>query len=94
MHPALFPIALAALKILKVDEAKAKQRVVLLEKTRNVPPQLISEGWIKLEDLMADKRELAIENADGDKSNETIFIYYSSGTTGMWLSALEMSRGN
>lgn len=89
VQPALLGTALAALKLIGVGERDIKRRVILLAKDGDVLPAEVKQaGLLTLSDLMADKREFFPEEFDGPKSQRTVMLFYSSGTTGSSLPTL------
>ncbi|KZV84252.1 AMP binding protein [Exidia glandulosa HHB12029] len=85
VHPTLLPTLEKAWRELGVDLEQARARTVVVDwEPWNAPPtQATSAGWISINSLLS-MGTLAKEVLfDGDKSNETAMLCYSSGTTGL-----------
>ncbi|KZT56519.1 acetyl-CoA synthetase-like protein [Calocera cornea HHB12733] len=80
VDPVLLPILLETFKIMGVSEADARRRIVLLAFSDRIDEKF--RGWIKLDDLIGvDKAK--VEKFDGEHVNTTLFLPYSSGTSGL-----------
>ncbi|KAF8586519.1 acetyl-CoA synthetase-like protein [Ramaria rubella] len=76
VHPSLLGTAIEALKLMKVDDAGAKKRIVLMGLIETA-----LEGWRNVDDLLGKGRIEKEELFKGPAAHETIFLCYSSGTT-------------
>ena len=79
VHPSLVKVVLDMFKLLKVSPKKAKSRIVIAgfaEEDKG------PSGFIQVEQLFGKGRLQRPENFDGELSNETTLLCYSSGTTG------------
>lgn len=85
--PELVATAVAALKSLDITNEDIRRRLLLLAPRKDVEAKLDKQfakmELLNLDDLLRDDRELFPENFDGDQSEETAMLFYSSGTTGV-----------
>ncbi|CAE6452266.1 unnamed protein product, partial [Rhizoctonia solani] len=81
VHPALLETLLKALQLLKVPVEDARKRVILMNFEEAAPKG--SEGYANLDSLLARGRLNEEERFDEDLSDETVYLCYSSGTTGL-----------
>ena len=80
VHPSLLPVALETLQKTGVSESDAKKIVILMERRRNISPDLSRDGWISIEQLTPTTEGLSLpERFDGPKADEAAVIYFSSG---------------
>lgn len=88
--PDLVDTAVAALESIGVKHEDIRRRVILLAFGKDIPSDGVAKkmGLLNLDHVMHVERELFPENFDGDKSNTTAMLFYSSGTTGAYLSLL------
>ncbi|QRV92780.1 AMP binding enzyme [Ceratobasidium sp. AG-Ba] len=81
VHPALVPTLLQAFEILKVPANEAKKRAILMsfgeEPPRGMAVFMQFDSLLKIGKLEEEER------FDGDMSDETVYLCYSSGTTGL-----------
>lgn len=78
VHPALLPVAVDMFKLLKVDPRDAQKRIIVAGWGLDSKGP---SGFLQVEQLLG-KGTLQPERFDGDLSNETVLLCYSSGTTG------------
>ncbi|KAF8586520.1 AMP binding protein [Ramaria rubella] len=76
VHPALLGTANETLKLMKVPDAEAKKRIVLMG-----PVGAGMESWQRADDLLGKGQLEREEPFDGPAAHETVFLCYSSGTT-------------
>ncbi|CCO29735.1 putative 4-coumarate--CoA ligase 3 Short=4CL 3 [Rhizoctonia solani AG-1 IB] len=81
VHPALLETLVKALELLKVPAEEARKRIVLMNFEEKVPKG--AEGYAQLDSLLAAGKLDEEERFDGDLSDETVYLCYSSGTTGL-----------
>lgn len=83
VQPSLLGTAIAALRLIGVEDKDIKRRVILLARKGDVLSEDVrKEGLLTLEDIMADRRAFFPEEFDGEKAHRTAMLFYSSGTTG------------
>lgn len=82
VQPELAHIAIAALESLGVQPNDIRRRVLLLAPATGVPKEVQTRGFLNLDDIMADNKPLFPEAYDGELSQRTAMLFYSSGTTG------------
>jgi 4-coumarate--CoA ligase len=77
VHPALVNVAMDMFQLAGVPESEARRRLVIMDLSAGS-----QDGIMGMKDLLG-KGELSQEEPfDGDLSNETVLLCYSSGTTG------------
>ncbi|CAE6502398.1 unnamed protein product [Rhizoctonia solani] len=81
VHPALLETLFKAFEILKVPAKEAQRRIVIM--TYGSPQAKGTENYTQLDSLLRAGKFDAEENFDGDLSDETVYLCYSSGTTGL-----------
>ncbi|CAE6437667.1 unnamed protein product [Rhizoctonia solani] len=81
VHPALLGTLFKAFEILKVPAKEAQKRVVIM--TYRSSPTKGTEKYTQLESLLGAGKFDKEEKFDGELSNETVYLCYSSGTTGL-----------
>ncbi|CAE6532713.1 unnamed protein product [Rhizoctonia solani] len=81
VHPALLATLFKASEILKVPAKEAQKRIVIM--TYGVPAAKGTEKYTQLDSLLRAGKFSEEEKFDGDLSNETVYLCYSSGTTGL-----------
>jgi 4-coumarate--CoA ligase len=77
VHPTLVGTTFDMFKLAGVSETEARKRIVVMEFGFGVP-----DGLIGMQDLMGKGSLPHEERFDGEQSNETFLMCYSSGTTG------------
>jgi len=79
-HPGLVGNAIATLKFMKVSDAEIQKRIILAGLPKQMEdPKL--KAFRRYDELLGEGQLEKEENFDGEKSNETLMICYSSGTT-------------
>ena len=79
VHPALVPLVVAMFEASGVSKEEVRRRIIIMGVGDK---DATAKGFIHMDDLL-DKGVLdAAERFDGPLSKETMFICYSSGTTG------------
>ncbi|KAG9127778.1 hypothetical protein FRC07_009366 [Ceratobasidium sp. 392] len=81
VHPAFVPTLLKAFEVLKVPAKEAGKRVVLMNFEEAAP--MGGEKYVQIDSLLKSGKLEEEENFDGDLSDETVYLCYSSGTTGL-----------
>ncbi|KAL5639027.1 hypothetical protein ACGC1H_003414 [Rhizoctonia solani] len=81
VHPALVGTLLKAFEVLKVPTKEAQKRVVLMSFDEAAPKS--ASIYSQLDVLLKGGRLNEEERFDGDLSDKTVFLCYSSGTTGL-----------
>ncbi|CAE6398074.1 unnamed protein product [Rhizoctonia solani] len=81
VHPALLETLLKALELLKVAAADVRKRVILMNFDGPTPKG--AGGYKQLDSLLVSGKLNEEENFDGELSDETVYLCYSSGTTGL-----------
>ncbi|QRV92769.1 AMP binding enzyme [Ceratobasidium sp. AG-Ba] len=81
VHPALVQTLLKAFEVLKVPAKEAQKRVVVMNFEKAAPKG--TENFRQVDSLLQSGRLEQEENFDGDLSDETVYLCYSSGTTGL-----------
>ncbi|CAE6350170.1 unnamed protein product [Rhizoctonia solani] len=81
VHPALLATLFKAFEILKIPAHEAQKRIVIM--TYGVAPIKGTEKYTQLDALLRAGKFNTEENFDGELSNETVYLCYSSGTTGL-----------
>ncbi|KAG8720268.1 hypothetical protein FRC08_000704 [Ceratobasidium sp. 394] len=81
VHPALVQTLFKAFEELNVPVNEAKKRVVLMNFGENAPAGM--ESFVQLDSLLQGGKLQEEERFDGDLSDETVYLCYSSGTTGL-----------
>ena len=86
VHPEALPALLGAVKLLSWTPSHIKTRIILATHTQFISPTLVKEGWLRFDDLTTGRGLRSLDKPvsfSGNKSRtETMFLYYSSGTTG------------
>jgi len=85
VQPELVPIAITALESFGVQPEDMKRRILLLAPASGVPKDIRGRNLLNLDDIMADNKQLFPEAYDGEHSQRTAMLFYSSGTTGAHL---------
>ncbi|EJD44147.1 AMP binding protein [Auricularia subglabra TFB-10046 SS5] len=86
VHPALLPVLEKAWSELGLDAAQMRARTVIVDWepwNRSYTPDPKLSGWISINTLLSLGALPKAVSFDGDKSNETAMMCYSSGTTGL-----------
>jgi len=78
VHPTLLPTAMAMFELAKVDARDVPKRII----TADWDESPSSKGLIRLDDLLGKGKLGQEEKFPGSQSNETVYLCYSSGTTG------------
>ena len=78
-HPALVPTVVTMLEANGVSREEARKRIVIMGVGDR---DTAAKGFIHMDDLLGKGVMTAAERFDGPLSKETVFICYSSGTTG------------
>ncbi|KAG8720269.1 hypothetical protein FRC08_000705 [Ceratobasidium sp. 394] len=81
VHPALLQTVLKAFEVLQVPAKEAQKRVVLMNFEEPAPKG--TENYTQVDSLLQSGRLEEEEKFDGDLSDETVYLCYSSGTTGL-----------
>ncbi|KAG8738132.1 hypothetical protein FRC10_007254 [Ceratobasidium sp. 414] len=81
VHPALLQTLFKAFEVLNVPANEANKRVILMNFGEKAPAGM--ESFVQLDSLLRGGKLQEEENFDGDLSNETVYLCYSSGTTGL-----------
>ncbi|KAF8689650.1 acetyl-CoA synthetase, partial [Rhizoctonia solani] len=81
VHPALLETLLKALELLKVAAADVRKRVILMNFDGPTPKG--AGGYKQLDSLLVSGKLNEEEKLDGELSDETVYLCYSSGTTGL-----------
>jgi long-subunit acyl-CoA synthetase (AMP-forming) len=82
------PVVLEMFKSLGVNESEAKKRTIVLTTSLHwagsayIPAAPIAKGFATLADYLGHGALAHEEKFDGDLANETVYLCYSSGTTG------------
>lgn len=82
------PVVLEMFKDLGISEAEAKKRTIVLTTSLNwaggnhVPVSPAARGFTHFSDLLMGGVLASEERFDGELANETVYLCYSSGTTG------------
>ncbi|KAG8958567.1 hypothetical protein FRC03_009012 [Tulasnella sp. 419] len=84
VHPALIPVAVETLKLVGVkSESEIKKRIVVMGLGGEPEVEKLGGEWLKMEDLLKGGKRDTEERFDGKDSRETVYMCYSSGTTGL-----------
>ena len=78
-HPALVPLVVTMFEANGVSKEEARKKIVVMGMGDR---DSTAKGFIHMDDLLGKGVLDAAERFDGPLSNETVFICYSSGTTG------------
>lgn len=78
-HPALVPAVVTMLEANGVGKEQAKKRIIIMGVGDK---EMTAKGLIHMDDLMGKGNLTTAERFDGPLSSETVFLCYSSGTTG------------
>ena len=78
-HPASVPAVLTMLEASGVSKEEARKRIIVMGVGDR---DATAKGFIHMDDLLGKGRLSAAERFDGPLSNETVYLCYSSGTTG------------
>ncbi|EUC55217.1 4-coumarate-CoA ligase [Rhizoctonia solani AG-3 Rhs1AP] len=81
VHPALVGTLLKAFEVLKVPGGEAQKRVILMNFEEVVPKD--TSIYTQMDSLLKGRKLDEEERFDGDRSDETVYLCYSSGTTGL-----------
>ena len=82
------PVVLEMFKSLGVNDSEAKKRIIVLTTSLHwagsayLPVAPIAKGFATLADFLGHGSLAHEEKFDGDLANETVYLCYSSGTTG------------
>jgi len=79
VHPTLVPIVVAMLGGSGMSNEEIRKRIIVMGVGDK---RTTAKGFIHMDDLMAKGTLSAAERFDGPLSNETVYLCYSSGTTG------------
>ena len=79
-HPTFVPTVLTMLESNGVSKEEARSKIVVMGMGDK---NATARGFIHMDDLFGNGRLNAAERFDGPLSNETVFLCYSSGTTGI-----------
>lgn len=77
-HPALLPTALAMFGLINVDAEEARKRIIVADWSE----QSSVQDYVRVDDLLGKGTFREGDRISGSQSDETIYLYYSSGTTG------------
>lgn len=84
VHPALLPIALETLKLVGVTTPDALRRSIVVMGFADEPELRQLKGkWTTLPEVYSAGKLDKAERFDGSASKETVYLCYSSGTTGL-----------
>ncbi|KAF8340499.1 AMP binding protein [Cantharellus anzutake] len=83
VHPTLLSTTLSAFEILKVPKENVARRVLLIASADEMTPEIRSKGFLCIDDVIWDKKQLWPEGFEGEMADMTAMIFYSSGTTGL-----------
>lgn len=78
-HPVSVPAVLTMLEASGLSKEEAKKRIIVMGVGDE---DATAKGFIHMDDLVGKGRLSAAERFDGPLSNETMYLCYSSGTTG------------
>lgn len=78
-HPSLVEVAIAMFKNVKVGIKEAKKRIIVMNYGLD---EKGPKGFMQMTQLLGKGQLVQEERFDGDLSNETVLLCYSSGTTG------------
>ena len=78
-HPTFVPAVLEMLELNGVSKEEARSRIIVMGVEDK---DATAKGFIHMDDLLGKGRLNAPERFDGPLSNETVYLCYSSGTTG------------
>lgn len=78
-HPSLLDTVMAMFKHIKVGIKEAKKRVIVMDYGLD---EKGPKGLMKMTQLLGKGQLVQEERFDGERSNETVLLCYSSGTTG------------
>jgi acyl-CoA synthetase (AMP-forming)/AMP-acid ligase II len=81
-HPDLVPVVLSMFKSIGVSENEARRRLVVLDIYGNGSKTARKLGILELGDLVGHGALAEEEKFTGSQADETLFMCYSSGTTG------------
>ncbi|KAG8738133.1 hypothetical protein FRC10_007255 [Ceratobasidium sp. 414] len=81
VHPALLQTLLKAFEVLKVPAEEAQKRVILMNFEEPAPKG--AENYVQIDSLLRSGKLNEEEKFDADLSDETVYLCYSSGTTGL-----------
>jgi acyl-CoA synthetase (AMP-forming)/AMP-acid ligase II len=79
VHPSLIPVVLAMFELIKVNSTEAKKRIIIAD--WNEKPSV--HGYVRLDDLLGKGALKEEEKFYGSQTHETLYLCYSSGTTGL-----------
>ena len=77
-HPAFVPAVVTMLEASGVPKNEIRKRIVIM----GVGDKETAKGFIHMDDLLGKGSLSAAERFDGPLSNDTVYLCYSSGTTG------------
>jgi 4-coumarate--CoA ligase len=86
VHPTLLPVLLSAFTILRLSKSDATHRIILISpsaQSQNQPEYYLTLPTLLAHSLSRTPSSFKEQDFSGKKAHETIFIYYSSGTTGL-----------
>ncbi|KAF8578939.1 AMP binding protein [Ramaria rubella] len=92
VHFDSLPVTISALALIGISQEEAKKRVVIIAPRHTTPAEILQAGWLSCDDLVSGETTLP-EDFSEERSEETVFIYYSSGTTGL-SKGVELSHFN
>ena len=78
-HPAFIPAVLTMFEASGVGKEEARKRIIVMGVDDK---DMTANGFIHMDDLLGKGSLSAAERFDGPLSNETVYLCYSSGTTG------------
>ncbi|KAF9790975.1 AMP binding protein [Thelephora terrestris] len=78
-HPAFVPTVVTMLEAHGFSKTETRKRIIVMGLGDK---EAIAKGFIHMDDLLGKGSLSAAERFDGPLSNETVFLCYSSGTTG------------
>ena len=78
-HPALVPVVITMLGAAGVSKEEARKRIIVMGVGNK---DVTARGFVHMDDLVGKGSLHAAERFDGPLSNETVYLCYSSGTTG------------
>jgi acyl-CoA synthetase (AMP-forming)/AMP-acid ligase II len=78
-HPAFVPTVVAMLGARGFSNAETRKKIIVMGAGDR---ETTAKGFIHMDDLLGKGSLSAGERFDGPLSNETVFLWYSSGTTG------------
>ncbi|KAG9127779.1 hypothetical protein FRC07_009367 [Ceratobasidium sp. 392] len=82
VHPSLLQTLFGAFEVLKVPANEARKRVILMN-FGEITPSAGTESFVQFDSLLRGGKLQEEEKFDGELSNETVYLCYSSGTTGL-----------